>query len=443
MKRGRESKYLPPYKKHHDSSGIYLISMPEVSGLVYIGSAAQSIRHRWRQHICDLLAERHGNSLLQRAVKKYGIDKLRFEILELCAVEEVLQREQAWIGRYSWDDLFNLNPNASSRLGAKLSEENRLKLAESHGGISSPEILQLIVEEYAQGATQGALAQKYNVDRSSIRNYLMRLEVKIRQLASNNPDIVAEVVRLYKEGHSSGYCAKETGIDQGTAIRVLRQHSVLRSVSEAQALRARRTDRKDYAEASGAHVHVFTHPEHGTFRGYQFEFVGKFGLARSNVSQLCNGYRNTLSGWRLASAPMKATKHAQKSAKTHHFIHPQHGEFIGTQGDLMKTFGGMTQAGVSGLVTGRWDSYKRWEIRNQEGPHVFRVGSRNARAGKPRNMKRKIPVHDYPTIKADLDAGVTQTAIAARYGVHQASVSNLIKRQGWTITHEHMPPSHP
>lgn len=203
MKRGRESKHLPPYERHHDSPGVYLIPMPEVSRLVYVGSAAQTIRHRWRQHVCDLLAGRHGNSMLQRAVNKYGIDKLRFEILEICTAEEVLQREQDWLARYEWDDLFNLNPNAASRLGARLSHDDRLKLAESHGGISSTEVLQQIAEDYRRGATQQSLAEKYKVDRSSIRNYLVRLNVVMRRLASENEALVAKVKRLYEEGHSA------------------------------------------------------------------------------------------------------------------------------------------------------------------------------------------------------------------------------------------------
>jgi group I intron endonuclease len=396
MRRGRENRYLPPYERHHDSSGIYLISMPEASGLVYIGSAAQTIRHRWRQHICDLLAKRHGNSLLQRAVDKHGIEKLRFEILELCAAEDVVQREQEWFGRYDWDDLFNLNPNAASRLGCRLSDEDRLKLAESHGGISSPEILQRIAEEYMQGATQESLAKKYKVDRTSIRNYLVRLNVETRRLASANPDIVAKVRQTYAEGFSSGQCAKMAGIDQGTAIRILRECGLLRSVSAAQKLVAGRRDRKDYAKLTRAHVHDFAHPEHGVFRGYQFELVEKFGLAKSYVSQLCNGYRDEVSGWRLTSEPKKAENRRQKAAKVHDFVHPEQGDFVGTQGALMRTFGGMTQAGVSGLVTGRWSSYKGWEIRDPSGPHVFREGSHGVRSGKPRNTRRKIPVEDNP-----------------------------------------------
>jgi group I intron endonuclease len=431
MKRWRENKHLPPYEKHHDSPGIYRISMPQVSHLVYIGSAAQTIRHRWRQHLSDLLAKRHGNSLLQRAVNKYGIDKLQFEILEICKTEEVLDREQEWFGRYEWNDLFNLNPNAASRLGTKLSAEDRLKLAESHGGISSPKVLQQIAEEYKQGASQVALAKKYRVDRTSIRNYLLRLGVGARPRVSQQHAIIAKVKKLYGQGLSSAQAAKEVGIDQGTAIRILRESGDVRSVSEAQKLRAKRIDRRRYARAAGAHIHDFQHPKHGIFRGYQFEFRKKFRLNETLVSQLCRGLRKEVNGWKLVSRPKK-TKSKTRGGKTHHFIHPKHGEFVGRQNELLERFSDLTQASVSGLVRGRSVSHKGWEIRRTGSPHVFRGGSTNTRTGEPRKLRRKIPVEDYPQIKRELAAGVAQAVIAARYKVYQATISNLCKRQGWS-----------
>jgi group I intron endonuclease len=431
MKRWRENKYLPPYEKHHDSPGIYLISMPQVSRLVYIGSAAQTIRHRWRQHLSDLLARRHGNSLLQRAVNKYGVDKLQFEILELCATEEVLEREQDWLGRYEWDNLFNLNPIAASRLGTKLSKEDRLKLAESHGGISSPKILKRIAAEYRQGSSQVALAKKYKVDRASIRNYLLRLGVCVRPRVSQHHAIVAKVKNLYRQGLSSAKVAKEVEIDQGTVIRILKDAGAVRSVSEAQKIRAKSIDRRRYARAAGAHIDEFQHPKHGTFQGYQFEFRRKFNLSETLVSQLCRGLRKEVNGWKLASRPRK-TKSRTRGGKTHHFIHPKHGEFVGRQKDLLERFSGLTQASVSGLVRGSSVSHKGWEIKKSGSPHVFRGGSTNTRTGEPRKLRRKIPVEDYPQIKRALAAGAGQAVVAARYNVHQATISNLCKRRGWS-----------
>jgi group I intron endonuclease len=430
MKRGRKSEYLPPHEGHHDSPGIYLISMPGFSSLVYIGSAAQTIRHRWRQHVSDLRAGRHGNPLLQRAVNKYGIDKLHFEILEMCTAEDVLGREQEWFSRFLWDDLFNINPNAASRLGAKLTEQDRRRLAASHGGVASPTVLREIAEDYRRGATQKMLADKHKVDRSSIRNYLTRQSVDMRRIASQDPEVVATVKLLYEAGHSAKRCAQEARVDHDTALRILRHIGLLRGASEAQRVRAKRIDRGQYARAAGAHIHEFHHPVHGTFHGFQFELRAKFKLSKTLVSRLCRGQAKQHQGWRLVSNPQVANSQP-RSGRAHHFVHPKHGEFIGRQSELIERFGGMTQSGVSALVTGRSVSYKEWEMGSTSGNHVFRGGSTNTRTGRPRNRKRKIPIKDYPKIRSDLADGVSQTAIAARYGVHQASISNLCKRQGW------------
>jgi group I intron endonuclease len=433
MKRGRENKYLPPYEKRHDSAGIYVISMPDVSRLVYVGSAAQTIRHRWRQHICDLLANRHGNPLLQRAVNKYGIDKLRFDVLEFCQTEEIYEREQEWIARYEWDDLFNLNPKAGSRLGAKLSDDDRLKLAESHGGISSPAVLERIAEEYKAGAKQKDLAQKYNVDRSSIRNYLLRRGVELRPSSTKDPVIIKKVTSLYEQGQSAKQCAKAAGIDEATASLIISAHSQKRPRHEVARLKVARKNREDYARAAGAHRHTFTHPEHGTFCGYQYEFRQKFSLNETLVSQLCRGLKTELSGWKLVGPPRKA-KLRTRGGTIRHFIHPRFGEFVGRQTELLEKYKGLSQAGLSAVVTGRCVSYKGWELKNPNGAHVFRGGSTNTRTGAPRKRKRKIPIEDYGRIRTELSAGVTQATIAERYSVDQSTISNLCRKQGWRST---------
>jgi group I intron endonuclease len=430
--RYRESNYLPPYEKQHDSSGIYIISMPEVSKLIYIGSAAQTIRHRWRQHVSDLLANRHGNPLLQRAVNKYGIDKLRFEIAEFCEKAVIYEREQAWIAAFHWDDLFNLSPNAGSRLGAKLSDEDRLKLAESHGGISSREVLKQIAEEYKAGATQAELAEKHNVVPSSIRNYLVRLDVEIRKRASENEEIVEKVKLLYDKGHSSGDCAKAVGIDQGTALRILEDSGLLRSVANAARLTAEKRGGEAMAKSAGAHVHVFSHPRIGKFRGYQHEFRKEFDLSKTMVSRLCRGLAKEVDGWRLESKPKKAQSRT-RGGKVYHFIHPKHGEFVGRQNELIETHSGLSQAGVSSVICGNAVSHKGWELKQGKGPHVFGAGALNPRTRQPRRRKRKIPIEDYDSIRIELAEGVAQRVIAQRYKVNQSTISNLCKRQAWHV----------
>lgn len=112
-------------------SGIYSI-IHTASGKVYVGSATRSIRKRWQDHRRELPLNIHRNKRLQHAWNKYGHDAFIFAVIESCAAEECLVREQFHIDRLkSADDEFgyNINPTAGSQLGSKRSPEICAKFA--------------------------------------------------------------------------------------------------------------------------------------------------------------------------------------------------------------------------------------------------------------------------------------------------------------------------
>jgi len=90
-------------------SGIYLIEHLSKPGLFYIGSASSIIgkkpcefgfHKRFLQHLRDLEKKKHSSVYLQSVVNKYGIEKIRFKILEVCPNVSrlyILEREQHYI----------------------------------------------------------------------------------------------------------------------------------------------------------------------------------------------------------------------------------------------------------------------------------------------------------------------------------------------------------
>lgn len=64
---------------------------------VYVGSTVQGKR-RVLSHARDLNANRHSNSYLQNAWDQYGESSFVWHVVEECAPEELLMREQWWIG---------------------------------------------------------------------------------------------------------------------------------------------------------------------------------------------------------------------------------------------------------------------------------------------------------------------------------------------------------
>lgn len=115
-------------------SGVYKIFMIS-SGKIYVGSS-QDVFRRKREHFYTLKNHKHSNIYLQRNYNKYGIEDFVFEVLELCKIENLQEKENYYINLYNstCDKIgFNLMPIAYSSRGYKHSDESRerLKISQS------------------------------------------------------------------------------------------------------------------------------------------------------------------------------------------------------------------------------------------------------------------------------------------------------------------------
>jgi group I intron endonuclease len=108
-------------------SGIYLIKNT-INGKVYVGSSID-INKRWREHLHYLRLNTHANTHLQRAWNKYGEESFKFEVIEKCPTQKLLNREQYWIDLLEVIKKgYNLSPTAGSCLGIKKSKRQRRKM---------------------------------------------------------------------------------------------------------------------------------------------------------------------------------------------------------------------------------------------------------------------------------------------------------------------------
>lgn len=110
--------------------GIYTITSP--SGKQYVGSA-KSFKRRWRDHRRHLRNGAHHCAPLQAAFDKYG-DILRFDIVALVPVADLLAREQEQIDAREWSELYNVCPQANSCEGRKRTSAAKEKIAASKRG---------------------------------------------------------------------------------------------------------------------------------------------------------------------------------------------------------------------------------------------------------------------------------------------------------------------
>lgn len=107
-----------------ERSGIYQIRN-KTSGKRYIGSA-KLFRIRWNSHRAKLEKGSHHSPHLQASWTKNGSDAFEFEILELCEIERLIEREQYWIDCTKPE--FNVCPIAGSTLGRRFTEETKEKI---------------------------------------------------------------------------------------------------------------------------------------------------------------------------------------------------------------------------------------------------------------------------------------------------------------------------
>jgi group I intron endonuclease len=118
------------------ATGVYAIRNA-VNGKVYVGSAAVSLKDRWRSHRKELRRGKHCNRYLQFAWNKHGEPAFEFTVLEECDPGACIAREQHWIDEKRAADHsfgYNISPTAGSPLGVKHTPETRAKVAAAQRG---------------------------------------------------------------------------------------------------------------------------------------------------------------------------------------------------------------------------------------------------------------------------------------------------------------------
>ena len=121
-------------------SGIYKITNV-VDNKIYIGCAS-NIRTRKNGHLHDLKNNYHKNSYLQNAWNKYGEVNFKFEVVELCNIKLLHEKEHFWVSHYNClnrNKGYNLKPTNPDGCSMH-SEETKEKLRQANKG-KKPSVL--------------------------------------------------------------------------------------------------------------------------------------------------------------------------------------------------------------------------------------------------------------------------------------------------------------
>lgn len=111
-------------------SGIYIIISPTAK--VYIGQST-NIKRRLKSYLVRLGI---GQTRLHNSLKKYGVENHFFDIVELCEVEKLNERERYWQDEYNVLGEYGLNCILTQSDAKRLvfSEETRRKISEGNKG---------------------------------------------------------------------------------------------------------------------------------------------------------------------------------------------------------------------------------------------------------------------------------------------------------------------
>lgn len=126
---------------------IYIIKN-DINDNVYIGQTSRDIEVRWKEHV------RHMDTVIDKAMHKYGIEHFWIEQIEECPDNELDNREKYWIKQYdSYIDGYNASTGGQD------------------ARVCTPK-LQEVLDLWHQGLTVNRIVNKTQLNVETVRGYL-------------------------------------------------------------------------------------------------------------------------------------------------------------------------------------------------------------------------------------------------------------------------------
>lgn len=184
--------------------GFIYVIRNTINNKVYIGQTRTSVSQRWSEH---LRHTKYGDQVINRAMRKYGVDKFYIETLEICEVSELDKREIYYIDLY---DSVDKSKGYNVSIGGNTPRFKRKVL-------SINELVNLYMNEKF---TLEDIAKKYNVSRYIISTELKNAGVTLRdrhdsaeKVSKVSKELILESI---KNTNSLRQAAKYAGITYST-----------------------------------------------------------------------------------------------------------------------------------------------------------------------------------------------------------------------------------
>lgn len=151
-------------------NGFIYIIRNTVNSKVYIGQTRTSVEQRWKEH---LRHAQYGDQVINRAMRKYGVNKFYIETLEICNAELLDYREMYYIDLY---DSTDKSKGYNVSIGGNTPRFKRKVLSIS-------DLVDLYVNK---GFTLEEIANKYEVTRYIISSELRNAGITIRNRSDSS-----------------------------------------------------------------------------------------------------------------------------------------------------------------------------------------------------------------------------------------------------------------
>lgn len=155
---------------------IYKATSP--SGKIYIGQTIQELKNRIKSH--KSYAKNGSNTYFYRAVRKYGFENFKWEIIDKANTQNELNKKEVyWIEQYK-NNLYNTQEggrrNKKTTKGYKHTKEHKKKIGDSARGRKHTEETKKLLSVKKKGTTVGVENGNWNhnVDEKQI--------IKLRKL---------------------------------------------------------------------------------------------------------------------------------------------------------------------------------------------------------------------------------------------------------------------
>ncbi len=204
--------------------GIYKITSP--SNRIYIGQSVD-IEKRFKKYKAG---DCKTQTKLYKSLLKYGYTKHKFEIIEICAINSLNERERYWQDFYESYSHKNLNclSTSTNEKSGFMSKESRKKMSKSRTGISRPELM----ERLRKLNTGSKRSEESKLKMSLAQTGKKRsAESKMKQSikARARKKVYTEEDRL-KMRLSNGFSKKVQCIETGEIFLSLREYCMQKSL---------------------------------------------------------------------------------------------------------------------------------------------------------------------------------------------------------------------